>query len=249
MPPIVEQHRMPRAALERYLGDLEPGGPGAFTVSFPPARPGEDPARFLPETLADALRPQVTAVAAGSDTGAVLLWDPPTLRLVVPPFPVGEARLVEGLDLGPLRVVLESEPVIGVVLVRLGRYAVGVFRGEALVESKVGRRYVKGRHRAGGSSANRFRRIREKQADELFKHVCRMVQERFSPYEGQLQHLFLGGEATTLRGFRERCPYISRFDGVLRRRVLDVREPGQEALEGLPRILWQSDVYEVRDEP
>jgi hypothetical protein len=79
--------------------------------------------------------------------------------------------------------------------------------------------------------------------------VCRTARERFGPYEGQLGHLFLGGEATTLRGFRERCPYLSRFDGVLRRRVLDVREPSQEALEGLPRLLWQSDVYEVREGP
>ena len=249
MPATVEQRRMPRAALERYLDGLGSGGPGAFTVYLPPVEPGEDPAGPLPDALADALRPQVAAVAAASDTGAVLLWDSPTLRLVVPPFPIVEARLVSDLDLGPLRAVLASEPVIGVVLVRLGRYAVGVYRGPALVESKTDRRYVKGRHRAGGSSANRFRRIREEQADELFKKVCRTAQERLGPYEGRLQHLFLGGEATTLRGFRERCPYISRFDGVLRRRVLDVREPGQEALVGLPRLLWQSDVYEVREAP
>ena len=57
--------------------------------------------------------------------------------------------------------------VAGAVLVRLGGYAVGVFDGERLVASKVGQRLVHGRHRAGGSSANRFRRRREEQARAL----------------------------------------------------------------------------------
>jgi hypothetical protein len=42
---------------------------------------------------------------------------------------------------------------------------------------------------------------------------------------------------------------MARFDGVLRRRVLDVREPGQQALLDLPRTLWESEVYEARADP
>ena len=62
---------------------------------------------------------------------------------------------------------LGAEPTVAVVLVRLGGYAVGVFEGEQLVASKVGSRFVKGRHKKGGSSANRFRRRREEQEREL----------------------------------------------------------------------------------
>jgi hypothetical protein len=45
---------------------------------------------------------------------------------------------------------------VGVLLVRLGGHAAGVFEGTDLVDSKVGRRNVHGRHKKGGSSQKRF---------------------------------------------------------------------------------------------
>ena len=47
-------------------------------------------------------------------------------------------------------------------------------------------------------------------------------------------------------GFRGRCTYLKTFNKVLRTRVLDIREPGHEALQKLPRTLWESIVYEVQ---
>ncbi|MCW2607605.1 MAG: hypothetical protein JWO60_2298, partial [Frankiales bacterium] len=69
---------------------------------------------------------------------------------LVPPFrPVSE-------ELAPdLRV--------GVLLVRLGGYAAGVFEGGRLVSSKVGSRQVHGRSAAGGQSQQRFARRRDNQ--------------------------------------------------------------------------------------
>ena len=58
---------------------------------------------------------------------------------------------------GPLLDALGEDHVVAVLLVRLGGFAVGVFEGERLAASKVGSRFVKGRHKKGGSSANRFR--------------------------------------------------------------------------------------------
>jgi hypothetical protein len=57
---------------------------------------------------------------------------------------------------------------VGVLLVRLGGYAAGVFTGypPALQEAKVGSRLVHGRSAAGGWSQHRFARRREKQANE-----------------------------------------------------------------------------------
>ena len=244
---VVRRRALPPVALVRYLDDLDAGASGGATAFM---RPGEDAdalAERLPEDARAGLTSDLRSAVSGAEAGVVALWDPPTLRLVLPPFPVPEmpATATDGLDTGPLRTLLASEPLIAVVLVRLGRYGIGVYRGRALVASKTDRRYVKGQHRAGGTSANRFRRIREKQADELFKAVCRSAQALLSAYEGQIEHLLLGGERSTLQGFRNRCPYLARFDGVLRRRVLDVREPGQAALEGLQRTLWESVVYEV----
>jgi len=52
---------------------------------------------------------------------------------------------------------------VGVLLVRRGGHAVGVFEGTRLVASKVGSRHVQGRTAAGGWSQQRFARRREGQ--------------------------------------------------------------------------------------
>src|SRR5437868_5802736 len=61
-----------------------------------------------------------------------------------------------------------AERTVGVVLVRMGGYAAGVFRGSGLVVSKVGSRLVQGRTAAGGWSQQRFARRRQNQADKAF---------------------------------------------------------------------------------
>jgi hypothetical protein len=60
---------------------------------------------------------------------------------------------------------------VGVLLVRLGGYAAGVFTGypPALADAKVGSRLVHGRSAAGGWSQHRFARRREKQVNEALE--------------------------------------------------------------------------------
>ncbi len=242
----VERRTMSRAGLGRYLEEIQTStspvqtayvDPGATLKSFTDIFSG------LP--VSPAFDAALVAVNGG-DVGAGLFWDDQTLRIVLPPLPVSGKPLASGVDIAPLSELLQTEPMIGVCMVRLGRFGVGVYQGDKLLDSKTDRRFVKGRHKKGGSSSNRFRRIREKQADELYKKVCTVLQEHFEPYERKLDHFFLGGEASTLVGFRGRCTYLKTFDKVLRTRVLDIREPGHEALEKLPRTLWESIVYEVQ---
>ena len=57
---------------------------------------------------------------------------------------------------------------VGVLLVRRGGYAVGVFAGVDLVASKVGSSYVQGTTKAGGWSQQRFARRRANQASAAF---------------------------------------------------------------------------------
>ena len=188
---------------------------------------------------------RMTDAVAASGVGAALFWDGRLLRVVLPPLPLAVETQSDGIDAGPLLALLDAEPVIAACLVRLGRYGIGVYRGERLLASKTDRRFVKGRHKKGGSSSNRFRRIREGQMRELYKDVCEALQAHAGPYEREIEHFFLGGEAHTLAGFREWCPWAERFGGVARKRVLDVREPGHDALVALPGKLWESVVYEV----
>src|SRR4051794_2989067 len=76
---------------------------------------------------------------------------------IAPPFGLAHEGEYDRIVVTPLLDALAEDHVVAAVLVRLGGYAFGVFEGEAMVASKVGSRFVKGRHRAGGSSANRFR--------------------------------------------------------------------------------------------
>ena len=64
---------------------------------------------------------------------------------------------------GDLAEHVRRERTVGVLLVRKGGHAVGVFVGDALVSSKVGTRHVQGRTAAGGWSQQRFARRREGQ--------------------------------------------------------------------------------------
>ncbi len=150
-----------------------------------------------------------------------------------------------GWDSGPLMSMLQQERDIAVVLVRLGRFAVGVFRGAKLIASKTDTRYVKGKHKAGGTSQLRFQRIRENQARALFDKTCEVARHVFGPYEDSLRHLAVGGERHTLLGLRERCAYLSRFDGGQIPRVLEARVPNLETLQRCGPRLYESLLVEV----
>ncbi len=177
-----------------------------------------------------------------SDTGLVCLRRGDAGLVVVPPFPIAETRLIPAWDLTPLREVLAAEHTVGVVLIRLGRFSVAVYRGEVLVSSKTDARYVKGRHHAGGTSQLRFQRIREGQARKLHQKACEAVQSQFGEFEW-LDFILLGGDRFTLDGLLKECPYLQqRRDKILDRR-LNVRDPKRDTLERVGRMLTSSRVY------
>ena len=95
----------------------------------------------------------------------------------------------------------------GVLLVRLGGYAAGVFTGPAgaqLAASKVGSRLVHGRSAAGGQSQQRFARRREKQASEALGAAADTAAAVFGPYQGQLDAVVLGGDRRAIAGAARR---------------------------------------------
>ena len=195
-----QRHNMPPTTLERYLTELANVDMPYQTVYIEPGTKLQSFSSVIPglSSILD-LSPVLSSINDG-DVGAALFWDTQKLRIVLPPLPIASQSLSVGLDTGPLLALFRTEPIIGVCLVRLGRFGIGVYQGSTLLNSKTDRRFVKGRHKKGGSSSNRFRRIREKQADELYKKVCTILQNQFGPYERKLDHLFLGGEASTLVG-------------------------------------------------
>ena len=88
-----------------------------------------------------------------SETGTVVFEGVDRIVGVAPPFPLETDLATDGPHTDPLVGALRRNLMVGLVLLRLGRYAVGVLRGEALVASKTGSRHVKSRRSAASSEA------------------------------------------------------------------------------------------------
>ena len=159
---VGERYDATRARMLRMLEDLEQSGRVLGTAY---ARPGRDVSPAETATAFPGMADELAGVmiALGRpDTGVAAFWETDIVTAVVPPFPIAEDAASAGLDAGPLRRLLGRRLRVAVVMIRLGRYAVGVLDGETLVASKTDTRYVKSRHRAGGSSQRRFERSRER---------------------------------------------------------------------------------------
>jgi hypothetical protein len=162
---------------------------------------------------------------------------------VTPPFGLGHARSYDRVELGPLLEALAHDHKVAAILVRRGGYAVGVFDGERLVASKVGTRFVKGRHKKGGSSANRFRRRREEQERELLDAATDTARAVLEPWRSRIEYVALGGDRLAATEVAARLPWLA--DRRLER-FFDVPDPRQRVLERLPYDLYAAELSEER---
>jgi hypothetical protein len=130
-----------------------------------------------------------------------------------------------------------ADRTIGVLLVRLGGYAAGVFSGSPpkLMSSRTGSRPVHGRSAAGGWSQQRFARRRENQAATALRAAADAAVEVFGQYgPGRLDAVVLGGDkrsAAGLRGDARLAEYLARATG----RFLTVPDPRLAVLRDTPR--------------
>ena len=130
------------------------------------------------------------------------------------------------------------------LLVRIGGYAVGVFEGEQLVASKVGTRFVKGRHKKGGSSANRFRRRREEQERELVDAAAEEAARVLGPWRERVEHVALGGDRAAVSRVLASARRPRLAEPLALERFFDVAEPRLRVLEALPYQLYAAKVVE-----
>ena len=171
--------------------------------------------------------------------GAVTIETGEETIVVRPPFGLAHARVYESVELAPLFEELAREHVVAALLVRLGGYAVGLFEGERLVASKVGTRFVKGRHKKGGSSANRFRRRREEQERALVDDAAETAARVLEPYRDRIEHLALGGDRAAATRVLERLPWLAEK---ALPRFFTVPDPRQRELERLPYDLYAAEL-------
>ncbi len=245
---IPTRFQLSRSRLVVFLNELEKAGNEARSLYLLPSQPLTRVESLLRNMIdADEIPSGLSAFCAGSETGAIVFWGGQLKCLILPPFPTEEQYLTFGYDVEPLRDLLQQEFTIGLILIRLGSFAVGVCRGETLVTSKVGTGLIHSRHRKGGSSQHRFERRREKQIQQFVLRVCGHVQERLGVHDRLLDYVIYGGARTTILELRKRCSFLLQYDDRTLPLLLDIPEPRQAVLEAAIGKTWSSKIVEWRE--
>ncbi len=136
---------------------------------------------------------------------------------------------------------------VGVVLVRLGGYSIGVAVDGVVEASTTGARLVHGRNRKGGSSSGRFARRRDNQARVALDAAGDAVARFLLPVADTLDAVALGGDAAALddlRADRRLAALLARAEP----RVLDVPEPRRAVLDEAAHRVRAVEIV-VRDAP
>ncbi len=182
--------------------------------------------------------PSVTVAASGREVVTFAAEDGAVAECHVPfpPLPAGvpaAAVATAGLIVSHA----QAPRTVGVLLVRLGGYAAGVFTGSPprLAASKVGSRLVHGRSAAGGTSQHRFARRREKQAAEALSAAADTAVAVLGPFGGELDAVVLGGDRRAVEALRA-DPRLKRFFELAVDRFLTVPDPRLTVLRDTPRM-------------
>ncbi|MFL5061479.1 MAG: acVLRF1 family peptidyl-tRNA hydrolase [Xanthobacteraceae bacterium] len=166
------------------------------------------------------------------------------VTVVRPPFGLAHEGEYDVVQLDPLFEALAADHVVAALLVRLGGYAVGVFEGEHLVASKVGSRFVKGRHKKGGSSSGRFSRRRDEQAHALIEEAAEVAVRVLDPWRDRVEFAALGGDRTAVKSVLAASPELTWLSERALPRFFAVPEPRRRELERLPYELYSGEVSE-----
>lgn len=122
---------------------------------------------------------------------------------------------------------------VGVLLVRLGGYAAGVFHGVDLETSKVGSRPVHGRNAAGGQSQQRFARRREGQARVALAEAADVAARILAPVAIDLEAVVTGGDRRAVTTVLA-DPRLAALVPLVQPRLLDVPDPRLRVLLATP---------------
>jgi len=231
-----------------FLDEIEQTpDPGAISVYIPPGFSAPQIEDLLQKGGARSVPEELSQLASSSRSGAVLFCGDMRKCLVLPPFPLSEKTTFSGYVAEPFRLLLTIDLMIGLVLVHLGSYAIGICQGEKLISSKVGTGLVHGRHKKGGSSQQRFQRHRENQAREFLDRVCLHTREQLEPHAKLVNYIAYGGPRQTVLLLQKRCPFLRSFEDQALP-LLDVPSPRQRMLEIAIGRIWSSCIIDWQEE-
>lgn len=126
-----------------------------------------------------------------------------------------------------------TDRLVGSVLVRRGGYAIGVFEGSRLINSKVGSSYVQSRTKAGGWSQQRYARRRGNQARQLYGRATEAIEAVLLPVAKDLVAVAGGGDRAGVEAALDE-PRLRSVRDLLLPRIYPTDDPRLRVLEGFP---------------
>jgi hypothetical protein len=185
----------------------------------------------LPPKLMEALAgDEVLREAHRRGTGLAIFWSQSENKLIIlPPFPIEEDKIIKGKpDVSLLLNIIKKERVLGIMLINWGSYAVGVFKGDNLVESKTGTGHIHKKIKKGGSSQKRFARRTVDQKDHFLRRVADHIEEIFQGHAPE--NIFYGGNRLIFKPLLRESSYLEKQVNKISPRTINLRYADRELM-------------------
>ena len=134
--------------------------------------------------------------------------------------------------LDPLREMLETEEVYGLLIIERNEASIGILDGKHIKLLQTMTSGIPGKTRAGGQSAARFGRIRDSLAKEFFKKVAEQMKVHFFENK-KLKGILIGGPIPTKEEFLEQGQLVT----ALKEKVVAVKDLGGTEMPGLEELV------------
>jgi peptide chain release factor subunit 1 len=134
--------------------------------------------------------------------------------------------------LDPLKEMLDTEEVYGLLIIERNEASIGLLDGKHIKKLQHMTSGIPGKTRAGGQSAQRFARIRESAAKEFFKRVAEAMKKHFWDNK-KLKGILVGGPIPTKDEFLDQ----GQLATALKNKVIAVKDIGGTEMHGLQELV------------
>jgi len=148
------------------------------------------------------------------------------------PLKIKMYRCDQTFVLEPLKEMLETEEVYGLLLIERKEATIGILEGKSIRVLQTLTSGIPSKVRAGGQSSQRFHRITEGLAKEFFRRVAEHIKEYFFDMK-KLKGILIGGPIPTKEEFLESGNLVT----ALKEKVLAVKDIGDTGMPGLKNLI------------
>jgi peptide chain release factor subunit 1 len=157
---------------------------------------------------------------------------------IEPPVPLKfrTYRCDKEFVLDPLRELMETKEVYGLVVFDRRDAMIALLKGKTIIPIRKTHSEVPGKMKAGGQSAARFARLREGATKDHYKKIAEYMKNEFLKLEG-LKGIILGGPGVTVNDFMG----YGYLTGDLKKKIIGTKDLSYTGDFGLQELLEKSE--------